>query len=299
MRGDDDCAARSSDGGASRLDETDCMSSPESCVHKAAWYRDRDNSMSPVSTKKGVGAAMAIIHNKTSGPTQAIQVCPGVYLANAHSSLDDPEEAKKEGRTLMDPNDHMKYINPYPSDDDEYMEIEKAKFTSLLLRDNSNWSKINTDYFFIKVRNPTRKNHFVKPIILPFENEIKYDIIIDLFGIHLYRPKHNVYADSEENLIYKNSKAELDTPLIVNESCKYEIGYQSGLVGSDCPTEAGVSGSPYIIRIDVESFLVGIAVTGSGKMYEKFSRDGNNEVLVSSQFCDDYELVCGMQCVEL
>ena len=150
MRGDDDCAARSSDGGASRLDETDCMSSPESCVHKAAWYRDRDNSMSPVSTKKGVGAAMAIIHNKTSGPTQAIQVCPGVYLANAHSALDDPEEAKKEGRTLMDPNDHMKYIDPYSSDDDEYMEIEKAKFTSLRLRDNSNWSKINTDYFLLR-----------------------------------------------------------------------------------------------------------------------------------------------------
>ena len=52
MRGGDNCAARSSDGGASLPDEIDCMSNPESCVHKASWYRDRDNSMFPVSTKR-------------------------------------------------------------------------------------------------------------------------------------------------------------------------------------------------------------------------------------------------------
>ena len=54
MRGGDDRAVRSSDGGASRPDEVDCMSNPERCVHKATWYQDRDNSMSPISTKKGV-----------------------------------------------------------------------------------------------------------------------------------------------------------------------------------------------------------------------------------------------------
>ena len=57
MRGGDERAVRSSDGGASRPDGIDCMSSPERCVHKAAWCQDRDNSMSPVSPEEGVGAA--------------------------------------------------------------------------------------------------------------------------------------------------------------------------------------------------------------------------------------------------
>ena len=82
------------DGGVFRLDEIDCMSSPESCVHKAAWYRDRDNSMSPVSTESGVGAAMAAIFSK-NGVTQAIKVCPEVYLSTAHGVLDNPKNAKK------------------------------------------------------------------------------------------------------------------------------------------------------------------------------------------------------------
>ena len=138
MRGGDDRAVRSSDGGASRPDGIDCMSNPERCVHNATWYQDRDNSMSPVSTDEGVGAAMAIIDSKV-GYSQGIQVCPGVYLATAHGALDDPRKARKEGRSLRDPNNNMQYIDPYPMSDDEYMEIENARFTSPRLRDPSTW----------------------------------------------------------------------------------------------------------------------------------------------------------------
>ena len=83
------------DGGVFRLDEIDCMSNPESCVHKVAWYRDRDNSMSPVSTESGVGAAMAAIFSK-NGVTQAIKFCPEVYLATAHGVLGNPKNARKD-----------------------------------------------------------------------------------------------------------------------------------------------------------------------------------------------------------
>ena len=93
MQDGDNRGVRSSDGGAYRLDEIDCMSNPESCVHNATWYQDRDNSMSPVSTKKGVGAAMASVFTK-NGRSQAIQVCPGVYLATAHGVLDKPKEVQ-------------------------------------------------------------------------------------------------------------------------------------------------------------------------------------------------------------
>ena len=79
----------------SQLNEINCALDPASCVHKVAWYLDRDNSMSPVSSKEGVGAAMAIAVTK-SGYSQAVQVCPGVYLATAHGILDDPEEAQKK-----------------------------------------------------------------------------------------------------------------------------------------------------------------------------------------------------------
>ncbi len=51
---------KSSNGSASQLNEVNCMLNSKNCLHKAAWYQDRDNSMSPVSTKSGVGAAMAI-----------------------------------------------------------------------------------------------------------------------------------------------------------------------------------------------------------------------------------------------
>ena len=44
---------------------------------------------------------------------------------------------------------------------------------------------------------------------------------------------------------------------------------------------------------------MGIVVGGGNKLYEKFSRNVVNQVLVSSQFCNDYESVCDRPCVEL
>ncbi len=124
MRGGDDRAVRSSDGGASRLDGIDCMLNPKSCIHKITWYQDRDNSMSPVSTKKGVGAAMASVFTK-NGISQAIQVCPGVYLATAHGVLDNPKEARREERPQETPSGNTHGMSPYPLSRETVMTLEK------------------------------------------------------------------------------------------------------------------------------------------------------------------------------
>ena len=63
----------------------------------------------------------------------------------------------------MSPNDHVTYIDPYPNDDNEYMEIENAIFASPRFN-LSAWSDYANDYAFIKINNPTRPNHFVRPV---------------------------------------------------------------------------------------------------------------------------------------
>ena len=102
VRGEESYGMQSTQGIASQLDQIGCEINPESCLHQTAWYQDRDNSMTPVSTEEGVGAAMVTIWSLI-GLTQGIQVCPGVYLATAHGVLDDRSKARSEGRSLRDP----------------------------------------------------------------------------------------------------------------------------------------------------------------------------------------------------
>ena len=306
MQDGDNRGVRSSDGGASRLDEIDCMSNPESCVHKAAWYPDRDNSMSPVSTEDGVGAAMAIIDSKV-GYSQGIQVCPGVYLATAHGALDDPQKAREEGRALRDPNNNMQYIDPYPMNDDKYMKIENAIFTSHLLRYPSTWRYPSTDYVFIKVDNPLKPNHFVRPLRSSDQRLIDASRRGEI-DVHLYRPKTVFYTDSEGTPIFsKDFQAKTfeqvsplyDTPMRVNQPCQTVQGYD-GLIGSDCPTEQAVSGSPKVTSINGQDYLVGMHIHGRAISEESFEKAFlPNAFVPSSHFCDDYESVCGQPCAEL
>ena len=196
MQGDENCAMKSSNGQASQLNEINCMLNPKMSTPKAGWYQDRDNSMSPVSTRKGVGAAMAIIDSKI-GYTQGIQVCPGVYLATAHGALDSPQKARKEGRALRDPNNNMQYIDPYPMSDDKYMKIENARFTSPRLRDPSTWRNPSTDYVFIKVDNPLKPNHFVRPVRGSNQRLIDASRRGEI-DVHLYRPQTGLLRTVKE-----------------------------------------------------------------------------------------------------
>ncbi len=306
MRGGDDRAVRSSDGGASRPDGIDCMSNPERCVHKAAWYQDRDNSMSPVSTEEGVGAAMAVIDSKR-GLTQGIQVCPGVYLATAHGALDNPIKARKEGRVLRDPNNNLKYIDPYPMSDDDYMEIENARFTSPRLRDPSKWTDPTTDYVFIKVDNPLKPNDFVRPVRSSNQRLVDASRRGEI-DVHLYRPKTRFDKDSKGTPVFSKGlqvktfeqvSPLYNAPMRVNQPCELKF-FSSNLLGSSCPNEQSVSGSSEVTNINGQDYLVGLHIKGDANSYESFSDDDiPNLNIPSSEFCKDYESVCGEPCAEL
>ena len=308
MRGGDERAVRSSDGGASRIDEIDCMSNPESCLHKAGWYQDRDNSMSPVSTEDGVGAAMASVFTK-GGRSQAIQVCPGVYLATAHGVLDDPKEARREERPQETPSSNTHGMSPYPLSRETVMTAKNdSSYVFPRIGNPSAWTDSSTDYVFIKVDNPLKPDHFVRPVrssnrrLIDASNSGEIDV-------HLYRPKTVFYTDSEGTPIFsKGYQAKTfeqisplyNAPMRVDEPCKLVDPFNSSVIDSNCPNEHAVSGSPEITTIDGESFLVGLHIKGDPNSYEKFSDDKiPNVVIQSSHFCEDYESVCGQPCAEL
>ncbi|MBC6405541.1 MAG: hypothetical protein GDA41_07455 [Rhodospirillales bacterium] len=164
MQDGENCSMRSTQGRASQLNEINCTLDPASCVHKVAWYLDRDNSMSPVSSEEGVGAAMAIAVTK-SGYSQAVQVCPGVYLATAHGILDDPEEAQKQNRTQDSPSENIYGISPYPLSEKTVMTAKNdSSYLSPRIKNPSAWRDPQTNYVFIKVDNPLNPNHFIRPV---------------------------------------------------------------------------------------------------------------------------------------
>ena len=308
MRGGDDRGVRSSDGGGSRLDGIDCMIKPESCVHKAAWYRDRDNSMSPVSTKKGVGAAMAIIFAK-SGVSQGIQVCPGVYLSTAHGVFDNPKEARREERTQETSSGNMYGMSPYPLSRKTIMTAKNdSSYVSPSIGNSSAWTDPSTDYVFIKVDNPLKPDHFVRPLRSSDQRLVDASRRGEI-DVHLYRPQTIFHKDESGTPIFsKGLQAKTfeqisplyNAPMRVDEPCKLVDPSYSLLIGSNCSTEQSVSGSSYVINSNNENYLVGLHISGDPNSYEKFSDDSvPNDFIQSSHFCKDYESVCGQPCAEL
>ena len=308
MRGGDERAVRSSDGGGSRPDGIDCMSNPESCLHKAAWYQDRDNSMSPVSTDEGVGAAMATIFTK-SGLNQGIQVCPGVYLATAHGVLDNPSKARADGRPQKTSSGNMYGMSPYPLSRKTVMTAKNdSSYVSPRIGNPSAWTDPSTDYVFVRVDKAIRPNNFVRPITSSDQRLID-DSRRGEIDFHLYRPQTRFAKDSKGTPIFsKGFQAKTfeqisplyNAPMRVNEPCKLFDPFNSSVIDSNCPNEHAVSGSPEITTIDGESFLVGLHISGDPNSYEKFSDDSvPNAFIQSSHFCNDYESVCGQPCAEL
>ena len=317
MRGGDDRAVRSSDGGGSRPDGIDCMSNPESCLHKAGWYQDRDNSMSPVSTDEGVGAAMATIFTK-NGVSQGIQVCPGVYLATAHGVLDNPREARREERPQKTSSGNMYGMSPYPLSRKTIMTAKNdSSYVSPRIGNPSAWTDPSTDYVFIKVDNPLNSDHFVRPIthfVRPITSSNQKLVDASRSGkidVHLYRPQTRFDKDSKGTPIFsKGLQAKnfeqisplYNAPMRVNEPCKLVGKSYYFLIGSNCPAEHAVSGSPNTTNINGEDYLIGFVRSGdplnnTPKNFE--THDSPNSVLQSAKFCEDYESVCGQPCAEL
>ena len=206
MQNSERFGAQLSNGGVSRLGEVNCMLKPESCLHKAGWYQDRDNSMSPVSTRSGVGAAMATFWS-LNGFTQGIQVCPGVYLATAHGALHSPVKARERGVALRSPLNNSVRVIGYPMDPDNMMRAEgsESQYVSPRLRDPSDTFGATQILqlgatpqliTFCKVDNsPLRPNDFVTPVRSSSQRLIEASTNGEI-DVYLYRPQTRFNTDS-------------------------------------------------------------------------------------------------------
>ena len=300
MQEGENCGMQSRNGQASQLGEISQM------LHQAAWYQDRDNSMTAVSTEEGVGAAMATFWS-LNGFTQGVQVCPGVYLASAHGVLDDPNKARSEGRDLREPMSSFMTAVAYPMGPSNGMNVSSnSQFISPRLRDPSTWSDPTTDYVFVTVDNPLRPNNFVRPVRGSDQRLVEASNSGEM-NVHLYRPQTRFNTDSKGTPDFNAETWASDiqeveplyqAPLRVNEPCSASTNY--GLIGTDCPVEQAVSGSPGVTNIDGTDYLVGMHTKGNPRSYESTSdSDRLNGYIQSSHFCEDYESVCGQPCAEL
>jgi len=288
---DEDCGVRSNTGNANALSEVSCMLDPESCLHQAAWYQDRDNSMSDANDR--AGDAMAIFRTQV-GATQGIQVCPGVYLATAHGVLGDGNGPSWDAFS-------------YPLSRETRMLLpDRSEMTSPWLTGSADKTDPANDYVFIKMENPVKPQSFVTPVRATREElvEASSDGRID---IHLYRGKTRYATQSDGTPDFTSSMvggremtALYQSPQRVDRRCELKIINGSSQIGHDCPVEQSVSGSQLIANIDGAQYIAGMATKGEDAVIDSMNTDPiPNSFLGTEHFCADFENVCGTPCAEL
>lgn len=301
-----------------RLQQRLCESNPEYCgqLQLAGWNGTRDNSMSVANDDVGRSMAVMLMGNKI---TQGIQVCPGVYLATAHGALN--------GKANVDPQSLNIRAVAYPLAPENVMTStgSNAQFISPRLSshpnfDSSKMDSLETDYIFIRVDNPVRPNSFIEP--LSDRNQLLVEESrAGRVDVHLYRGKtrYRTQADgvtpvTKEVTNDRGTYTELDqsgwstdlgymmeniytTPLRVNQRC--EISYDNnGGTNTDCPSEQSTSGSSYTTKINGQSYLSGLQITGTD-IYSSTEGATTGGFIPSTQFCSDYESICGKPCTDL
>ena len=266
-----------------------------------AWYTDRDNSMSDAEPE--IQKAMVVVFAGMGAILQGIQVCPGVYLTTAHGVLEDPNQV----RTKVGPGSYRTSVVAYPMKVENIMLAEQDKnFISPRLRKPKLWNKDHpdfhsSDYVFIKVDNPLRPKNFVRLVRASFA-ELKGQ------DVHLYRGKSRYKKQGEQGLNFSEGEAiprdpELLVPIYkspqkVNQPCALN-GQKGPFIFSDCPTEASVSGSPYILKNQGKSYVVGMVTMSILANLEATKTVKGSPMLKASEFCEDYKKACGQPCGKL
>ena len=144
---------------------------------------------------------MATIFSKI-GVTQAIQVCPGVYLATAHGVLDNPSKARADGRPQETPSGNMYGMSLYPLSKGTIMNAKNdSSYVSPRIENPSAWNDPTTDYVFIKVDNPLKPNHFVRPVRSSNQRLIDASRGGEI-DVHLYRPQTRFDTDSNGTPVF-------------------------------------------------------------------------------------------------
>ncbi len=182
-----------------------------------------------------------------------------------------------------------------------------SSYVSPRIGNPSAWTDSSTDYVFIKVDNPLKPNHFVRPVkssnrrLIDASNSGEIDV-------HIYRPQTIFYKDESGTPIFskgfqaetfKQTSSLYNAPMRVTHPCQIVEDY-SELIGTNCPAEKAVSGSTYSANVDGQDYLVGMHIEGNAISEESFEKASlPNAFVPSSHFCKDYESVCGQPCAEL
>ncbi len=291
----------------------------------AAWFMDRDNSMSDATDN----ASKALyIFSSIKGNVVTTQICPGVFVTVAHALNDDVLSYKGEALKKFLASDEGGRVRIYSFPMTLFMQLDgnvlNFEYFGKSLSGLKAWNDPDNDYLIVKV-NPLEakayagamgfnynSKHYITPVLASGE-EIKQASDNGQIDIYLYRGKTQYGWDEEaktpvidEEGNFDETSSRLDfgrifhTPQRVNVRC--EIGGSSNyFITNSCPSEKGVSSSPYIFKKNNKFYLVGIHQSGSGRRENYFSsnQDGGTNFLRSAAFCEDYKKACGKPCVTL
>ena len=222
----------------------------------SGWFANRDNTFLPIEltsdtweAKIGRSMAVAVTRN---GVSNGIQVCPGVFAFTAHGILDNPHDAGEENRPARTPSDQWVDIFHYPFSENTAMTASNNdQFWSPRIDDPKTWTEASTDFVFVKVDTLLDEDSYVRPVESEPERTVRLSKDTSLYhfrGRTLFDLNEHGLPDSNLELVsqsFPRLMSVYDKPFRVAGRCQV-IAADKGLVGSNCPAEYFVSGTPLI-----------------------------------------------------
>jgi hypothetical protein len=277
----------------------------------SGWFTDRNNDMATIDISAAtfeakVGRAMATVSG-LAGISQAMQVCPGVYLATAHGVLDDAERAGEQPR---EPLEMQTVVAPYPLSGSAYM----------VIRGNNNFSRTtyspevaSEDFIFLRVDQALRPTDFVRLATISdvslYSTEPSQRKDVKLYrGLPRYKtdwsgvPDDTVDISGQANLLSELIEV-YQKPRVVTQPCRFhpiQRKKSDERLHHDCPVESSVSGSALIAEFEDEPVLVGIVEASiKGHPTSLSASKSNTAIPAKGSMCSTYKEWCGMPCIEL
>jgi hypothetical protein len=286
---------------------------------EASWFLYRNNGLQPIplhgkTADSQVVRAMAVITTGSGLASQAIQVCPGVYLATAHGVLMNPRKPRARAYHTLDKG--VK-IYPYPFRVGKYFTTQNAGLTVYAPRVKNvfNWLLHDTDFAFIKMNLPRarltarrlgmryRVEDYVIPLAITTEQLIAQDQPVYLYRNQSLYPRKGAKGLPYIHQPYQRTLKELEQLLTLPRKTRAPcqlIESQQKMVGHDCPFEQGASGSTLIVKKGDKPYVAALAAYRKGFVGAGLARPldaGNaNDAIAGAGLCELYEHVCGVPC---
>ncbi|WP_227287721.1 hypothetical protein [Boseongicola sp. H5] len=279
----------------------------------AGWFRDRNNSMHPLSRSES-GETPFVIVDSMTGYTQGSFACPGVVLTTAHGVLPNPSrwcELMGEDRPLPPTEEYLQYINPYPMQDNRFFRAAGARFLSPhdIWQSGPNRPLSAEDYVFIRLAGEIVPTTQITPLsfdpeALQFLSETGALDLHTVRGRTRFEPDDDGFPDlNPDNLSteFDVVAAVYDAAHIVAQRCEFTPDAALETINSSCGSEQSVSGSPLVSEIRGQMYLTAIHTRGLDTHFEQFESIGAMAIAaaMSDRICADYEAVCGQPCAQL